>query len=541
MKNYDDVTRRDVVRALGIGGAAAIAGCTDGESTGNDETTTDDPDSTDDTTETTETTTTEQPLEGTARIALSTDPTAGPWAVYGGVTPYFTNILEPLIWVTDDMKLKPWLATDWESTGEKTWEFTLREGVKFHNGKEFNADAVVFSFEAVLNEWAWAPGWLHVKPDNVTKVDEYTVEFETTNPFPTFPGTIAHNMVAMQHPDRNRKQNEIIGTGPLQVESFEKNQNVKTTTFDDYWAATPKLDQIDFKVITDPNTRALSLEGDEVDVAYGPPRSKISNMKSSDSLGVATQLSPTAGYLGINIYNSPLDDVDLRKGLNYAVDQELIVSEVLNGIGVPAKGPIAESIYWSAHEKLPSYGPDKGKAKDLIDQSSYSGQDLKIYVSNNMVDGRLLAQVLQQSFKEVDVNASIKMLEESAYDDAVRNGEADLILTESGTNSGAADYIIYETFHSEGDVNQRLYNEEDTGLYNLGGEVDELISQGFQTADKAEKERVYEQALEKVMDKGVIVPLYYDEYVVAHRNDVSNLDLRPIPEMVRWEGLVHTK
>jgi peptide/nickel transport system substrate-binding protein len=534
-------SRRDWLRILGAGTTVGLAGCA-----GSDESDGEDPyqetDTTTDSDETTDETedTTQAAESAVATVALSTDPTAGPWGVYGGVMPYYTNILEPLVWVTDDMGLKPWLATKWEATSETTWEFTLREGVTFHNGEPLTADAVVFSFEEILNEWSWAPGWLHVESGGVKKVDEMTVEFTTTSPFPSFPGTIAHNMVAIQHPDRDREAQEVIGTGPFRVTDRQEQQFVETEAFDDYWNGNSGLPGLTFRVISDPNTRALSLTNHEVDIAYEPPKNKLESLQDAEETDAVTQLSPSAGAARLNIHRSPTDDASLRKALNYAVPQKLIVEEVLNGVGKPAKGPIAESIYWSAHEQLPDYGPNVEKATSLVDESKYDGETLDLLVSKDLVDGKLLAQVLQQRYDEIGVSVDIQVMEASAFDDAVRNGEAHIELNESGTNSGAADYLIYETFHSEGDMNERLNEKEGTGLYNLGDEVDSLIEQGFQTSDRDEKESVYEEALQIVMDEAVVVPLYYSEYIVGLYEDVGDLDLRPIPEMVRWPNLKHS-
>jgi peptide/nickel transport system substrate-binding protein len=532
-------TRRTWLQMLGVGGAVSLAGCAGGDGGSQDDPydTTTTTTTTDETTTDGDTTTESEPKAAT--VALSTDPTADVWSVYGGVMPYYTNVLEPLIWVTDDMKLKPWLAEDWQSTGEKTWEFTLRDGVTFHNGEPLTADAVVFSFEQVLNEWSWAPGWLHLEPDTVTKLDDSTVEFTTTDPFPNFPGTIAHNMVAIQHPSRDREAGEVVGTGPFEVVDRKSQQHVKTEAFDDYWNGDVGLPALTFRVISDPNTRALALQNHDVDVAYEPPKNKLQSLKDGENTDAVTHLSPSAGSARLNIYKSPTDDADLRKALNYAVPQQLIVEEVLNGVGTPAKGPIADSIYWSAHEKLPAYGPDVEKAKSLVDESSYDGETLDLLVSNGLTSGKLLAQVLQQRFDEIGVTVEIQVMEEAAFDDAVRNGKAHIELNASGTNSGAADYLIYETFHSKGDMNERLNEKNGTGLYNPGKEVDSLIEKGFQATDRDVKEQAYEEALQIVMDQAVVVPLYYSEYVVASYADVDSLDLRPIPEMVQWPSLDH--
>lgn len=539
----DRITRRSLLGTVGAGSIVGLAGCTSSDD-GNQEP--DDAYGGSDTTTADDSTTTEDgssqsSLQESATVALTTDITGGSWEVYGGVTPYYTNILEPLIWVTDEMELEPWLATDWTPTGDTTWEFSLREGVTFHNGAEMTAEHVVWSFEQILAEWSWATGWLHLESGSITALDDYTVEFETTDPFPAFPGTISHNMVAVQHPDRSVEDATMIGTGPYQVVDRKESQYVRTEAFDDYWGGEPVTKKLSFEVITDANTRALALQNHEIDVAWEPPKSKVDALRNNDEINIETQLAPRATYVGMNIHKEPMNDRKLRQALNYATSQKKLVDTILNGIGVPAKGPIASSIYWSAHDDLPDYSQDFDTASQLVEESSYDGEEIEIYVSNDLVDGQLIAEALQQWFKQAGVTLGIKVMEDAAYDDAVRAGEPDLILTDSGTNSGDADYIIYETFHSEGDVNERLYEDEGTGLYNLGGEVDELIEAGFQTADQGVKKEKYEAALVEVMEEAVVLPINYGEYIVGATTDVADLDLRPIPAMVQWTGMKHVE
>lgn len=530
------LSRRRVLTGIGAGTTVAIAGCTGGQ---DDETPTETQSEGEETTPT-PTSAPESQLADEITVALPMDPTQGVWSVYGGVMPYYTNVLEPLIWVSDEMELVPWLASDWESTGEKSWEFTIRDGVTFHNGETLTAEHVVWSFETILNEWSYAPGWLHIKPDNVTALDDRTVEFVTTDPFPSFPGTIAHNMVAVQHPDRSREDKTVIGTGPYQVSNREKGQRVETEAFDDYWNGETRMQKMNFRVITDPTTRSLALENNEVDVAYDPPTSKIESLEQNDSTSVSSETSPGAMYVGLHNYKAPTDDVKLRKALNLATSQQTLVETILNGVGIPARGPIAESIYWSGHENLPAYERNVEEASSLVEESSYDGETLQFLLSTGTPGGRTIASALQEWYAEIGVDVDVQQVEDSAFEDAVRNGDGHLVLEESGSNSGAADYLIYETFHSTGDVNERLYNENETGVYNPGNEVDTLIEEGFQADDRDQKEEKYEQALQIIMeDEAAIVPLTYEEYVVGTSEDVNGIDLRPISEMTRWTSTEH--
>ncbi len=513
-------SRRKVLKGIGTVGVLGLAGCLgDGDSGDGDST---------------------PALRDGAAIALDQDPTQETWNFYGGVMPYWTNILEPLIWVNQDMELEPWLATDWEQIDDITWEFTLREGVQFHNGEEVTADDVVFSFEAILDEWAWAPGWIHLESGNIAAIDDYTVEFTTVEPFPTFPGTIAHNMVAIQHPDREYSSTgPVIGTGPFQVDNIEPQQSVDVSVFDDYWNEAPALNELTFEVVQDPTTRTLNLENRDVEVALAPPRAQVPSIEDNEELHIARRERPGAGYAGINLYKEPTDDATLRQALNHAIDQSLIIDTLFEGVGSPARGPISPSIYWSAHDSVPQYQQDYETGSDLVEQSDYDGETLSILVANDLVDGQEMAQVLLGEFEEIGVDSEIRVLERAAYTEAERNGEDHIILKESGSNSGDADYIIYEGFHSEGDVNQRLYGEEGTGLHNLGGEVDDLIETGFQSGDPEVKEESYVEAQEIIMDEAVVIPLYYSEYIAAYHDNVEGVDLGAIPQFSRWTSLKH--
>lgn len=528
-------SRRRLLHLLGAGGVAGLAGCFaggDGNGGGSNNRTDTEPSGDG---------TSEKELQQSATIAHPDPPVTSVWQLYGNIRPYYTRVVEPLIWVTDGLKIEPWLAKGWNSTGEKTWEFKIREEVKFHNGSTLTADEVIFSFKKFFEKNEWATGFLNLKPEGITKVDDSTVEFENTDPFPVFPESIAINAIAIQHPDAADKEHEVIGTGPYQVDEVKPDQFLKTVAFDKYWNGTPKTPELTFQSIVDANTRVLSLKNHEIDIAFSPPKGKVGSLRNAENIDVITKADPRVGYFGINIYNSPIDDVKLRRGLNYAVSQELIVKTLLNGIGEPAKGPISPLISWSAHKSLPDYGPDKDKARNLIKQSDYNGEALKLGVSKNRTDNKLLAEHFKQVAEEVGVTIDIQLMEEAAYDELIQTGDFHLRLMEIGTRSGAADYIMFDLFHTKGLYNQAQYKKNGTGLFNLGGEVDSLIDKGQQTADTDVKKEAYGEAIHRIMENAVIIPIYYKEYVVAKRNDIEGIDLSPIDDMVRWKGMKHLK
>lgn len=515
-----NLSRRNLLRSVGAGGVVGLAGCATedpGDDTGDDSA--DDSDDDD-----------QRSRRDSATIALKEDPTLDTWEFYGGVTPYFTNVMEPLIWVGHDMEAEPWLATDWERTDDRTFVFDIREDVTFHNGEPLTADEVVWSFEALFDHWAWTMGWLHLEPDGVEAIDDHTVEFTTTDVLPQFPGTIAHNMVAIQHPDREMDGGPI-GTGPYQVEEIRADDRVEVLAFDDYWGGTPETPELTFRVMTDPSTRALAVQSHDVHVAFDPPRVQVASLDESEETNVEFQEEPSTAWADIHNGRSPTDDVNLRRAINYAVSQEEIVDSVLEGIGRPARGVISPLIYWSAHEDLPEYAQDLDRAEELVAESDYDGETLEMVVETNQPpEGEVMAEIVQQNLNEIGVDMEITMMEAAAFDDAMETGDAHLFLREGGTNSVAADYLLVDFFWSDGCCSH---------WRDLGEEVDSAILEGNRSADPEVKEEAYGEAQQLIIEQAAVLPIYYVEYVAVSSRYVEGLDLRPIPNMNRWTDLKH--
>ncbi|OAQ54375.1 hypothetical protein HTG_02185 [Natrinema mahii] len=476
-------------------------------------------------------------------VGLASDPTdTSRYDNWGGMAPYWTRVIEPLVWGTDDMQPKPWLATDWTATDDTTWVFELREGVPFHNGEELTADDVVHTFEEnILTERGdFVYGWLHLEPGSVTKRDEYTVAFETTDPFPGFPGTIAHNMIDIQPPAADRQAGEIIGTGPFTLEEIRRGQYVRVERFADYWGGEPNPTELTFRAAEDETTRTDLLESGEVDLIYTPAKSRLSSLRDRDDVRIASQQSTGATSVWLNVHREPTDDVSLRRALNHAVSQTELVETVLEGVGEPARGPISTVVDWVDEDELPTYERDRDAARDLVDRSAYDGTELTCLVDADMDDGKLIGQVLQSAFDEIGVDIDLAVLERASINDRTERGEFHLQVGSTGSNSPGADYLMWENFHTMGIENKDLYEAEGTGLYNLGGEVDDHIETGYQARDPATKRDAYLEAQRTIMDAAVVVPLFYQAYVVAADAAIEGLELHPIDAFAEWSNLTRT-
>jgi peptide/nickel transport system substrate-binding protein len=465
-------------------------------------------------------------------VALSEPLTAGDWSMYGGTQPYYSPMHETLTASSHDFsEIEPWLATEWEAVDDTTWEFTLRDDVRFHNGADLTADVVVRSLSALLADRPL--GWAKVTDESFTALDEQTLQIETVERFGALPGTLSHPLFGIQHPDSYERP---IGTGPFEATSVEPDSPVETVRFDGYWGTEAQLQALTFEGISDPTTRSTSLQAGEIDASFEIPRQDYELLSANDNVEVRTQREPRAGSAMINLYNSPTDDVALRRALNYAVDQRAIVENILNGIGAPAKGPYPPMIPWSAHEELPAYGPDLDRARTLVDQSRYGGEDVELHVSSNTPHMQLIATRMQERFAEIGVSSTVRQFGRGSFFDTEQMAESNLTLIELGSINGAADYLVRLQFHSEGGDNAALHESDDTGLYNIGPEVDNLIEKGDQALDTETKHEAYREVQRRVMDQAVLVPIYYKEYLFGQRANTTGPKMHAVPHMTRWTG-----
>ncbi len=458
-------------------------------------------------------------------VALSWDVSAE-WTLepYGGVAPYFTNVFETLTKPTHDLEIEPWLATDWELIDDLTWEFTLREDVEFHDGTPFDASHVVDRFQPEFEDGS--PEWLPLSEGTeVTAIDDHTVEFASPDPIPALPEAISHPNTSIPHSDAADNE-EPIGTGQLRVVSIDRGEQVQTEPFEDYWAETAEYESVTFRITQDDSTRVLELESGQADIAFELPWEQIELVESRDEIDVDYAVEPIVIYAGINRYLEPTDDRDLRHALNYAVSQSDLIDSVFQGLGEPARSPIAPVIPWSASDEVRTYDYDPERARELVEQSSYDGEPLELLVSNNVVvGGGQLAESLQGSFDEIGVNVDIRLTERSAFFND--NDHAHISLYNYGSLSAGADYRMYASWHRNGIVNETNYERDGTGLHNVGEDVDQLIESGFTTPEE-DRTDDYIEAQQQIIEDAPILPIAYKEYALGISSDVSGVNAHPI-------------
>lgn len=326
------------------------------------------------------------------------------YSIYDTLVDFEPATLEPV----------PGLSTEWKFETPTRLVMTLREGVKFHDGTDFNAEAVKLNLDRALTlDRSTAKGDL-ASVDSVEVVGPYQVAINTKYPDTALPLILADRSGMMASPaafsEEGRNFDRTpVGTGPFRFERWDDGDAVELVRFDGYWdEELPHLDGITFRVITDLNTGLRSVIAGETDFCYRlNPQQKL----VADRIGerVVVRSSPTVAnyHIVFNYGKAPLNDVRVRQAINYAVDREAFNEAAMLGLGVPAQTLLPPG-YWAHDDSLNDYYKlDRDKARELLAEAGYpDGMDLQYY-SNADQSSQQRAEVIMEQLRQVGIRCSL--------------------------------------------------------------------------------------------------------------------------------------
>jgi peptide/nickel transport system substrate-binding protein len=292
------------------------------------------------------------------------------------------HILEPLVFreeVDGSVQLYGVLAENWEQRDDVTWVFNLREGVQFHNGEPFTAEAVKFTIESIMDPEFITPlkTWL----SDVEKVEtegDYTVVITTKYPTRGLLSSLAQ--VSIVEPkavgEMGADYNLLpVGTGPYKIVSYTPNNQVVVERFADYWGEPGKPDKITFRIMPENATRLAALESGEVLLAEGMPPDKLGTIRNNPGLDVAYTPTLRVDFIVIQHDRPWMNNLKFRQAMSYAIDRESIVNNILGGATVVANSPSPPgTIGYNAELPPLEYNPEK--AKQLMAEAGYNGEPI---------------------------------------------------------------------------------------------------------------------------------------------------------------------
>lgn len=442
------------------------------------------------------------------------------------------NLFETLInFGPQDTEIEPGLATEWkQSTDGLTHTLKLRQGVKFHDGTDFNADAVVYNIERWMagnaEQFYYYNSQFGDKIKEVKALDEYTVEFTLNQVIAPFYKNLAMSPFGIASPAAIEKfgdkfNENPVGTGPFVFKEWKRNDRITIVKNENYWQeGLPKLDSVIFRSIPENSARLNALSAGEVDLIDGVNFSDVPVIKGNASLQVFNRPSMNVGYVGLTNTRGPLQNKLVRQALNYAVDKQAIIDAFYAGAAQPAKNPMPPVIA-GYNDDVVDYDYNPEKAKELLKEAGFeNGFEMELWAMPvprpYMPDGQKVAEALQANFEAIGVKAKIVSYEWGTYLDKANNGEADSFLLGWTGDNGDADNFLYVLLDEDA-IGSNNY------AYYKNAEVHDLLIKAQSSNDEAEREKLYKEAQLIIKEDAPWIPLVHSTPVLAGKADITGL------------------
>jgi peptide/nickel transport system substrate-binding protein len=416
------------------------------------------------------------------------------------------NVAETLTEINPaDGSVTPRLATSWEQIDDQTWRFKLREGVKFHDGQPFNAEAVVFAINRTLNPQLDCE--IRVKFFGNTKldvkaVDETTVEIKSDGASPIMPTMMGTMTIVAPGTVTEQLTRDPVGTGPYKFTSWTPGQNVVLTRFEDYWGEQPQVEKATYIWRPESSVRAAMVATGEADIAPS-----IAVQDATDDTMDFSYFDAETTNFRIDVSQPPLDDVRVRKALNYAVDRDAIRGSILSPDVVPATQFVVPSVNgYNPNLKPWTYDPEQ--AKQLLAEAKADGvpvdKEITMVVRRGNYAGVTeTAEAIMAMLQDVGFNINLQMVEVAEWVDIYTKPFAEdrgpnLVHAMHDNNNGDAVFTAHFKYHTDGA--QSALSDPKT---------DELIEKAT-VATGDERKKLWQEMFHRVNEELVVdIPLFH--------------------------------
>ena len=461
------------------------------------------------------------------------------------------NILETLVKSEKEgNQIVPCLAESWKSSEDGlTWTFKLRQDIHFHDGTDFNANAVVVNFNRWMyednpyhngqfNYWNYIFGGFPGFVKSVTELSDYSLEIKLNKPYAPFLNALAMPVFGISSPEAIRKYKEDlfehpVGTGPFIFKSWERNKSIVLVRNDKYWNGAAKVNEVEFKVIPSSEDRIEELRQGSIHIADHLSPDDIAEIKYDPNLYLHLRPSFNVGYIAMNNENYPFRIREVRVAINHAIDKEKLINDVFDNFAKPANTYMPPFL-WGYNENLELYEYDVEKSKQLLAEAGFpNGFKTTLWVMDSARDyfpkPLETAQFIRDNLLKVNIDAEIKVFNWNEYLKKIDNGQHEMALIGWTGDYADPDNFLYTMLASE-NAKQGL-----AGNYSFykSKEADQLLAQARQTTNMIFRRSLYRSLQEIVNYDAPSVPLVHTMPILASRLSVKGYK----PDMTGVESL----
>jgi len=436
------------------------------------------------------------------------------------------NIYEGLLKYADDStKVEPSLAESWEVSDDGlSYIFHLRKGVKFHDGTDFNAEAVKFNIDRQIPPQATEDmaygSFVYGSVKDVEVIDEYTVKINLIAPSTPFLNNLAMVMAApmvspkaLQENNNNVNQNPV-GTGPYKFVSWAKDENIILERFEDYWGEKALTKNIIFKFIKDNSARVVALNNGEADMIDGIDATVVDQITSAGNK-IYQAGGMNVNYMAYNTSRAPFNDPKVRKAVSQAINVPELVQSLYQGYAEPATS-ILPTFMEGYDPSIQQVAYDPTAAAEALKAAGVTNVHIIAYTNPrpyNTATGQTLAEAVQGYLAKVGVTATIDSYDWTTYKEKIKGGDYDICFYGWIGDNGDPDNFMYLLAHEDPTMNVARYQNP---------EFNRLIEEGVKTQAGPERNKIYTE-LEKIAAADAVwLPISHAQTLAAYRPEVQN-------------------
>ena len=411
---------------------------------------------------------------------------------------------------------QPHLVESYENIDDSTWQFTLKQGVLFHNGEEMKAQDVEASIE-------WAMTFAEVMPSHekmlgIDVVDDYTFTLHTDGPYALLITNLASHGNAILPKSLIDQGHDFgeepIGSGPYKLVEWNRGDSLVFEANEDYFNGAPAIKSMTWRIIPEGSGRTIALEAGEVDVVIEVESMDYERLKETEGITVAEYDSTSITWLYLNNEVPGLDNQNVRHAINSAINKESVVEVALNGLGTPAIGQLPSNLAGYSEENADAY--DVERAREFLAASGVDPSTLSFPIITSNDTRRRAGEVIQANLQEIGINVELESMDLATYLSATSEGDYTAAI--GGWTSNVLLDCLIGVYHSSG------INASNKARIS-GPALDALIDEAGVTLDEEERNAILEQACARANELCPAAPLFLETGLRAYNSDLKGVEV----------------